>query len=350
MCALNEFSFTDEALREPALLITDAMLAAIPVDSEHEFSPGFQAKMQKLLRRARQKAHSILRRVAVIFLAFLLSAGTWLAVDTDAQAAFARWTLEVFGDSAVYRFFCAPDDDTIPDYRLTWFPEEYTVLDANKSSDSNVIVYGGDQSAAMFYYHLLSEDRYMVITSLSGEELKPEPVTINGASGEFYDLSADGLANTLAWVDGDANLVFAIEAFTDRDTMIRMAESMEPGSTPSPFPYYRPAWLPDGYRKNGERSGFQNRTTDFCKEDMELSFTISLAEQTQLSDVFGLDMSAEGLIALEINGDEGVFVPGEDGTNRLCWLDINTGVALELTAQEDLETLQRIAKQIVQVD
>ena len=350
MSALNEFSFTDEALREPALLITDAMLAAIPVDSEHEFSPGFQAKMQKLLRRARQKAHSILRRVAVIFLAFLLSAGTWLAVDTDAQAAFARWTLEVFGDSAIYRFFCAPEDDTIPDYRLTWFPEEYTVLDANKSSDSNVIVYGGDQSAAMFYYHLLSEGRYMVITSLSGEELKPEPVTINGASGEFYDLSADGLANTLAWVDGDANLVFAIEAFTDRDTMIRMAESMEPGPTPSPLPSYYPAWVTEGYRKTGERGGFQTRTANYRKEDMELSFTVSLTEEARLADAFELDMTAEGVSVLEVNGTEAVFIPGEAGSNRLCWLDINTGVALELTAQEDLEALQRIAKQIVQVD
>ena len=129
-----------------------------------------------------------------------------------------------------------------------------------------------------------------------------------------------------------------------------MAESMEPGQTPSPLPNYRPAWVPEGYRKTGERGGFQTRTANYRKEDQELSFTVSLTEETQLSAAFGLDMTAEGISALEVNGTEAVFIPGEDGNNRLCWLDTEAGVSFELIAPEGLAALQRVAKQVVQVD
>lgn len=349
---MGEFSFTDDSLHESALLITDAMLESASSSAEcaHKFTASFEARMTKLLLKAkRTKPLHALQRIAVIFLAVLLSSTTFLAVNTEARAAFARWTLEIFGDTAIYRFFSSPQDSPIPSYRLTWFPGDYDILDANKDEDSNVIIYGTPENEAiLFYYHILHESQYLAITSLNGEEIEPETVSIHGASGDFYDLSADGLANSLVWVDSKANIIFVIDAFCDRDTLVKIAESMEPGETPSPFPNYIPAWLPEGYSKNGERGGFRERTMDYKNGEQELSFSASLTEETQLSTVF--DLAASDNRLLEMNGYEAAFIPGNDGMNRLCWLDAKAGIAFEIVGPEELGVLKKMAENLVLVD
>ena len=106
---MNEFPFTEADLKAAAIAVSDSMLASLPKpdEIEHEFSEGFLKKMDALLAldKRRQRARSIARRVAVIFLAILLGLSTWLAVDTEAQATAMKWIREVIEDNIYYRFF-----------------------------------------------------------------------------------------------------------------------------------------------------------------------------------------------------------------------------------------------------
>ena len=57
-----EFPFTDDALHESALLITDAMLEAVtsPAERTHQFTASFEARMKKLILKAKRAKSSSL--------------------------------------------------------------------------------------------------------------------------------------------------------------------------------------------------------------------------------------------------------------------------------------------------
>ena len=76
-----------------------------PEACQHTFSPEFEAKMERLLRRAARRerlvlAQRVARRVACLLLVLLLGCGTWLGAGGPAEgiktapeagAAFARY-------------------------------------------------------------------------------------------------------------------------------------------------------------------------------------------------------------------------------------------------------------------
>lgn len=60
---MNHVSFSEDALRQAAALVRQSMLDSMPLPSQctHEFSPGFQGKMERLISRerpARKRAQS----------------------------------------------------------------------------------------------------------------------------------------------------------------------------------------------------------------------------------------------------------------------------------------------------
>lgn len=343
---MGDFSFTDEALRQSALLITDAMLEAVPsaAESTHEFTASFETRMKKLLLKAKQKKPlRTLQHIAAIFLAVLLSATTFLAVNTEARAAFARWTLEVFGDNVIYRYFGAPTDATIPNYRLGGLSSEYEVIDVLGDKSTKVIIYSmGENELLLFHYHRITTDRSFIIESM-GEEMTREVVDINGISGDYYAYPNGSYANTLVWLDDENGLVFSIEAFSDRDTILSFAKSVEVGNVLLPFPEYTLTWVPEGYAKTGERASMQSRTYDYSHNEKEISFEFSATEGTTLTDACGI-APADADALLEIDNREAFFIAGDDGENHLYWLDTDNGITFQLSASESLDIMECIAE------
>ena len=107
---------TDEALD---LFEKQVILDALRFERENTgetktgFSPSkkYQHQMREMVadpqgwcqRKMRTVWKKALRRVAAAFLAATVGVSVWLAVDTDARAAFVGWVRELYEHSIVYR-------------------------------------------------------------------------------------------------------------------------------------------------------------------------------------------------------------------------------------------------------
>ena len=97
--------FSDEELRRAALLVSAAMgdFCSAPEDEEYEFSDGFRAKMDALIKKQRFKdsAANALRGVASTAAVLALCAGIWLSTDTGARADFQQWIMTKYIPTAL---------------------------------------------------------------------------------------------------------------------------------------------------------------------------------------------------------------------------------------------------------
>ena len=92
---------TDAQLRKAAEKSGDLYLRYVEQDYNstppHEFSASFEKKIRKLRKRADHPYfYKALHKAAAVILAILISGSAWLAVDTEARAAFFGWVKEIY--------------------------------------------------------------------------------------------------------------------------------------------------------------------------------------------------------------------------------------------------------------
>ena len=110
---------TDQALDKLArrLMLDAARLEygeALAERQEHAFSPAFERRMKKLLRRDRHPVlYRALRAAACLLLALLLSGCTVLAVSPEAREVFVGWVREIHDTYFLYKFFGAEEREPV---------------------------------------------------------------------------------------------------------------------------------------------------------------------------------------------------------------------------------------------
>lgn len=112
---------TDAQLRKAAEKSSDLYLRYVEQDYNstppHEFSASFEKKIRKLRKRADHPYfYKTLHKAAAVILAILISGSAWLAVDTEARAAFFGWVKEIYETYFVYRFASNSDEASIISY------------------------------------------------------------------------------------------------------------------------------------------------------------------------------------------------------------------------------------------
>ena len=139
-------------------------------------------------------------------------------------------------------------DDPLPALTFGWIPEGFT-LDTEGGLTMPAIVeetwakktQGPPTSTDMFYWTYSREALF------GPKSTKPESVKVNGVRAQYWPGDLDARSNTasvsgtvtavstsadqlgtLLWTDPETEIHFCLEAPFDRDTMIRMAESISP--------------------------------------------------------------------------------------------------------------------------
>ena len=223
---------TDEMIAEAAAKYNDALVQYwqnVEME-EHEFSSKFERKMHRLIWKVKYPhIHKTLKSAACILIAFLISFASVMTFNVEARAAFTRWIREVYEDSIVYEFFGEKSETASLDYRVTWVPEGYELVDEfvaetqygakYRKSDSN-------KDIIIVNWYLLSEDR-KVIYQTSGVEYDCYQVSINGCAGSFYQSSIDLESNGLIWIDDELGVGFNINSFLQLKEMIKIAENIK---------------------------------------------------------------------------------------------------------------------------
>lgn len=224
---MNIEFITEEQLKEAALLLQKSMLDSLPAKSELqvEFSDEFEESMQPLVHRMHRsyKIHKVLERVAVWALIVTMCFSSWLAVDTDARAAFFSWTKEVYENSFAYRFFTKHTTNLVKtaDYLPTYLPQGYQEIESHIADDLTVRTYENESQDQIVFMCMDTNDRDLFVLQ---NEKEAESVQIGTNVGDYYQYETE--ANELIWVSEDQTAAFYLGANLPKEEMIKIAEKV----------------------------------------------------------------------------------------------------------------------------
>ena len=220
---------TDEMLHSSAARSSELFAHTITSDydpaQQYEPSDLFEKKIRKLFHRAKHPYfYKAIQRIASIFLAAILIGSMYLAVDTEARAAFLDWIKEVYEHSIVYRIMPSSAAKDLPHYELTWLPDGFGEPDIYENETVYSALYQNSSTGEIVifdYYRLSSEVQAKLFT-----DQQPEHVLVNGIIADFYAASSDSESNNLLWIDTEAGVFCAIDSNLSKDVILHIAESI----------------------------------------------------------------------------------------------------------------------------
>jgi len=224
---------SDAELKEAAAAVNQAMLDALPKPEEctHVFSPAFERKMRKLIRRVRHPlVYKSLQRAACLLIVFVLSAGLFLAFHTEARAAVVDWVREKVED--FYRYF-APEDgaeedeleSTAPgEYCLGWIPEGYTLLFSDDLETSKLEMYINESGQALQFQSI--KRGFSGAIQFGGGDYDEKTIVTDNLEASVYLSKNKDRGNVITWSESNGNILLYISAPLEEAELIRIAENI----------------------------------------------------------------------------------------------------------------------------
>ena len=224
---------SEERLRQAAgaavLALADSLPA--PEECQHEFSPGFEQRMRKVLRRGNHPTvYRGLRRAACFLLVLLLSSSVWLTVDTEAREAFFGWISERV-EGAYHYFFCGDgtSQKQVVRYALSEIPEGFREEDVFETDAYTEITYvetATGRYLSLGWLHPSIETETPELFFLTGD-MEQDPAQVNGRAAEFYRDDTGNMANVIVWRDEENDTLLYLSGYFDKENLISLAENVK---------------------------------------------------------------------------------------------------------------------------
>ncbi len=227
-------------------LMWQVLLDAVKRDCEKETddvpffepTPKYQRQVAVMLadpfkwarKRARPVWKKAIQKVAVILLVFSLSMGSLMVISPTVRAAVVRWVTEWYETHITYRYSGESIAEEMPQYEITNLPAGYVEVESERVERPSYvsIIYQNknDENTQWIYLRYI----YMqqgAISNFVTEDADVFSVTVNGLDGQLYLARNPELSDsTIAWLDPDKNLLFAVDAALNADDILHMAESV----------------------------------------------------------------------------------------------------------------------------
>ena len=227
-------------------LMQRVLLDAVKLDCAAEsgsapaFEPteNYQRQMKAMLadplkwarRRARPVWKRVLQKAAMILLMFTLGLGSLIAVSPTVRATVVRWAVEWYETHITYRFSGEQISGEMPRYEITELPEGYAEVESERvewPSYVSVIYQDQNDENAQWIYLRYVYMQQGTLSDFETEDADIIPITVNGAKGQLYlARNPEQSDSTVTWIDPDQNLLFAVDAALDADSILHMAESV----------------------------------------------------------------------------------------------------------------------------
>lgn len=219
--------FSDELLERAVLEVEQAILDSLPDSREcrHDFSLSFQRKMKKLIHRANHiVAYRVLRRVACIVIAFLVSMSMILTFNAEARAAVLDWVKEQF--EGVYHYFFVRED--VPEernsYYLDWVPDGYVLRDSIEIDNGVSYLYANSSGDLLYFAYMYGSESRAV---MSGRGKYDQKYIVDGTFCAEVFLALDSVeTNIITWTGDNGSVIFTITGYLGEEDLIKIAKSV----------------------------------------------------------------------------------------------------------------------------
>ena len=224
---------SEERLRQAAGAAVLALADSLPAPEEcrHEFSPCFERRMRKVLRRGNHPTvYRGLRRVASFLLVLLLSGSIWLAVDTEAREAVFGWISERV-EGAYHYFFRGErtSQNYLTEYTLSKIPEGYhkkDVFETDSYTETTYLETATGRYLSLGWLHPSTETETPELFFLTGD-MEREQAQVNGRAAEFYRDDTGNNANVIVWRDEERATLLYLSGYFDKESLIDLAENVK---------------------------------------------------------------------------------------------------------------------------
>ena len=221
---------SDEQLREAARKVEESMLASLPEPEECEatFSPEFERKMEKLLRRVEHPIRKrIMKAVACLLLVFLVGGGSVLTFSVEARATFVGWVREVY--EMYFSYHYTGEDKLAPQdiiYCPTWLPSGYEIVSEN-DTEFPIYIFYENALGDLITFSCFTNVESMEI-QIDRDQIEVQSVLVGDIMASLYVEQDKDDANILIWPDDEKGVIFSITAALDSEDLIKIAESVQP--------------------------------------------------------------------------------------------------------------------------
>lgn len=341
---------TDRALDELARrVMLDAacqeyggLMAELP---EHDFSPEFEKRMRRLVRRTDHPLrYRVAKAAACLLLAALVGGGSILALVPEARAAFVGWMRDVYQTWFVYQYAGerkGASEDTV--FLPSWIPEGYEEIVPARAGSFVRVQYEDSEKELLTVSYVTGTETLSLNVEWDGAEVRG--CTVGGLPADLYMNPGDG-PNILVWTDGERDAAFWITAALEEDELVRIAESIRE-SDPMPR-RYRVTWLPlryGGYYMESETEG--EGSGEFVYGSAQDFFiTFGYSNNAAQAPRPGADSTAKTVFVDGRTAE--LYPPAEDGADSvLVWTTPEGGSILWVSAPILEDELIQIAESVM---
>lgn len=336
---------TDQALDKLArrLMLDAARLEygeVLEEQQEHVFSPAFERRMRKLLRRGQHPVlYRALRAAACLLLALLLSGCAVLAISPAAREAFEGWVREVHDTYFSYQYV-GPDQDKREDltefaFVPTWLPEGYREAERPQLYGMVNILYETDgKDTAIFGY---APELSMTVYT---ENAEVHEVQVHGRRADLYLDSQEGNRNVLVWTDEDTGFFLWISAPVSGEVLVKIAESVEA----LPLAYC-PVWVPEGYTLHSSDAKLP-LVLDYAGRDGDYFTLLVMENAKSIKMEIELEKGDTYQPASVLGKPADLYLGGEGHISVLIWMDDEAHLMFNLSGTLTEEELIKVAESI----
>lgn len=235
---MPNIEFTDEALRNAAILVRESMLSSLNEEKvpEHEFPDDFLKSIREEARQSEKKHRydgELLRRCIAAVLSAIVGVTLFFAINTEARAAAAEWIKKVFGGQTIFLFL--QEDTHVPlDFQLLWLPDGVEMVDETQTELTHSQLYQDAQDPKNgFVIQCGSMDSQGDLTIIHDDaNYDIRTVEVNGLPGELYISNDTNISNVLIWFDEPNRIVFTIDSTLAPNVILHIAENVELDKSP----------------------------------------------------------------------------------------------------------------------
>ena len=222
---------TEDALRRAAREADRALADSLPdpADCAHTFSPQFQRRMARLIRRHRYKGlYRGLRRAACVLLAILLGGTIFLSVNEEAQAAFYGWLREHVTGGQMYTYQGEPVEESgVVRYQIT-VPEEYRLEDAIEGNGYFEYCYVNEEEKVLRFSYVYELEGGIRASFIDESKMAHQQVTVRGNPADLYLSIQEGGNNSLIWTERSTGVLMDLTGPLEKETLLALAETVTP--------------------------------------------------------------------------------------------------------------------------